>query len=217
MLGLSLSPKVAVAGAAGLLLLAGAGTGLGLWLHSRPVLHIGSSAQECLNAPDHLASLFSDDPNTLIRLSNLDYSDIKVLRIEPASDLPGMFESLLALSSDSRRLAYVTADDEQMDNARISFLEVQSPDPPHLVVSLPRGLTPVRPAWSPDQSQLAYVVGRPAANGQPAGFEVWSARTDLSLPPQKVADLPLSVFAQGHSASLCFTPSGQVGLLQGLE
>jgi Peptidase_C39 like family len=215
---LDLSRRTAVVAAIviSLLVLAGAGTGVGLWLHARPVLHIASSAQDCVNAPDHVASLFSDDQNTLIRLSNLDYSDIRVLRVEPANHLPGMFGSLLALTSDSRRLAYVTADDEQMDNSRIQYLDVSNPASPVPLVDLAQGLTPIRPAWSPDNSQLAYVVGRPPADGRPADFEVWSARTD-GTPPQKVTDLPLDVFARGHSASLCFTPSGQIGLLQGVE
>jgi hypothetical protein len=214
---LDLSRRTAVVAAAGVLLaLLGAGTGVGLWLHARPVLHIASSAQDCVNAPDHVASLFSDDQNTLIRLSNLDYSDIRVLRVEPANHLPGMFGSLLALTSDSRRLAYVTADDEQMDNSRIQYLDVSNPAAPVPLVDLAQGLTPIRPAWSPDNSQLAYVVGRPPADGRPAGFEVWSARAD-GTPPQRVTDLPLDVFARGHSASLCFTPSGQIGLLQGVE
>src|SRR6266536_5736978 len=121
MRGLTLTRTTSAAAAAGVLLLAGAGTGVGLWLHARPVLHVASSAQECINAPDHVASLFSDDQNTLIRISNLDYSDLHVLRVEPAASLPGMFDSLLALSSDSRRLAYVTANDELMNGARIQY------------------------------------------------------------------------------------------------
>ncbi len=217
MRGLDLPPKVLAASAAGALVLLASVGGLGLWLHARPVLHLASSAQECLNAPDHLATLFSDDQNTLIRVSNLDYSNLRVLRVEPAASLPGMFDSLLALSSDSRRLAYVTASDELMDDARIQYLDVASPDPPHVMVQLPTGLAPVRPAWSPGEDQLAYVVGHPASGSKSAGFEVWSVRADASLPAQKVSELPLDVFARGHSASLCWTPGGQIGLLQGVE
>src|SRR5215467_12327441 len=125
-----------IAAVCGLLLVVGTVTGVGLWLHARPVFHVASTAHECINAPDHVASLFSDDQNTVIRLSTLDYSDTRILRTEPASSLPGMFDSLLALSDDSRRLAYVTADDEQMDNARILYLDVDSPSVPHLLVSL---------------------------------------------------------------------------------
>jgi hypothetical protein len=218
MLGLELSRRVlAIAAGGGLLAVAGVGAGIGIYLHSKPVLHIASSAEECINAPDHIASLYSDDENTLIRLSDLDWSNLQTLRVEPASSLPGMFDSLLALSSDSKRLAYVTASSEQMDGARLLYIDTASPDPPHLVTQIASGLTPVRPAWSPDASVIAYVIGRPPAAGKPAGFEVWSARADAALPPQKVADLPLDVFARGHSASLCWTPSGQIGLLQGVE
>src|SRR5205085_1127491 len=110
----------------------------------------------------------------------------------------------------------VTADDEQMDNARIQYLDVASPDTPVGLVDIDHGLAPVRPAWSPDESQLAYVVGRAPAADRPAGFEVWSVGTS-GTPAQMVADLPLDVFTRGHQASLCFTPGGQIGLLQGVE
>ncbi|HEY4028450.1 MAG TPA: C39 family peptidase, partial [Candidatus Dormibacteraeota bacterium] len=214
---LVLTRTAAIAAAVAVVLLAGAGAGVGLWLHARPVLHIASSAQECISAPDHVASLFSDDQNTLIRISNLDYSDLHVLRIEPASSLPGMFDTLLALSGDSRLLAYVTATDELMNGARLQYLDVASPQAPHLVADIARGLAPVRPAWSPGGDQLAYVVGRAPSGGAPAAFEVWSARGDASQPPQKVSELPVDVFARGHSASLCWTAAGQIGLLQGVE
>jgi hypothetical protein len=217
MRGLVLTRTTVLAAAGGILVgLAGVG-GVGYLLHARPVLHVASSAQECVNAPDHVASLFSDDENTLIRISNLDYSDLHVLRVEPAATLPGMFDALLALSSDSRRLAYVTASDELMNDARIQYLDVGSPDSVHALVQVPGGLAPVRPAWSPGGDQLAYVTGHPLSAFRPAGFEVWTVRADGSVPPQKVADLPLDVFAQGHSASLCFTAGGQIGLLQGVE
>ncbi|TMC11746.1 MAG: hypothetical protein E6J41_05115 [Chloroflexi bacterium] len=217
MRGLALNRSTALAATGGILLaLAGAG-GVGYVLHMRPVLHVASTAQECVNAPDHLATLFSDDQNTLIRLSNLDYSDLRVLRTEPAATLPGMFNSLLALSSDSRRLAYVTADNELMDGARIQYVDVASPGTVHPLVQLTSGLAPVRPAWSPNADTLAYVVGRPLSAFRAAGFEVWTVRSDGSMPPQRVTDLPLDVFAHGHSASLCFTAAGQIGLLQGVE
>jgi hypothetical protein len=217
MRGLVLTRTTVLAAAGGILVgLAGVG-GVSYLLHARPVLHVASSAQECVNAPDHVASLFSDDENTLIRISNPDYSNLRVLRVEPAATLPGMFDALLSLSSDSRRLAYVTASDELMNDARIQYVDVGSPDTVHPLVEVPGGLAPVRPAWSPRGDQLAYVIGHPLSAFRPAGFEVWTVRADGSVPPQKVADLPLDVFAQGHSASLCFTSAGQIGLLEGVE
>ena len=203
--------------AAGGILVGVAGVGADVLLHARPVLHVASSAQECVNAPDHVATLFSDDQSTAIRISNLDYTDLRVLRVEPAATLPGMFNSLLALSGDSRRLAYVTADDELMDNARIQYIDVGGPATVHPLAQVHRGLAPVRPAWSPQADELAYVIGRPLSAFRPAGFEVWTVRADGRQAPQKVTDLPLDVFAHGHSASLCFTAAGQVGLLEGVE
>src|SRR5207245_10751362 len=100
----------------------------------------------------------------------------------------GMCGSRLALPGNCGRLAYVTADDELMDGARIQYLDVASPQAPHELADVPQGLAPVRPAWSPDATQLAYVIGRAPADGRPAAFEVWSARSDGSLPPQKVSE-----------------------------
>jgi len=217
MRALALTRTTVLAAAGGILVgLAGVG-GVSFVLHSRPVLHVASSAQECVTAPDHVASLFSDDENTLIRISNLDYSNLHVLRVEPAATLPGMFDALLSLSTDSGRLAYVTASDELMADARIQYLDVASPGTVHPLVQVTSGLAPVRPAWSPGGEQLAYVIGHPLSAFRPAGFEVWTVRANGTVPPQKVADLPLDVFAQGHTASLCFTSGGQIGLLQGVE
>src|SRR2546429_5537819 len=124
------SPKVALA-IAGALVVALGGGSLAYWVHAHPPVQLVSSAQECLSAPDHVASLFSDDQNTLIRYSKLDYSDVRVLRVEPSASLPGMFDALLALSGDSSRLAYVTAGDELMDDARLWWIDVSQPADRH--------------------------------------------------------------------------------------
>ncbi len=146
--------------------------GAGLWLHYRPVVEVATSARGCGAAPDHVASLFSDDETTLIRLGGQDAGEPRVLRVEPASVLPGMFSSLLALSADSRLLAYVTASSEMMDDAHIWYVDVGRPGDRRALADVKSGLTPVRPAWSPDGGQLAYVVGqsstsRPASTLRP--------------------------------------------------
>ena len=41
-------------------------------------------------------------------------------------------------------------------------------------VQVHSGLAPVRPAWSPQADELAYVIGRPLSAFRPAGFEVWT-------------------------------------------
>ena len=57
---------------------------------------MSTAAQTCANEPTKLASLFSDDQNTMIRLSNPDLSDLRVLRTEPANVMPGMFDAAIA-------------------------------------------------------------------------------------------------------------------------
>src|SRR5439155_5609974 len=210
------SPKMALAVAGAVLAVALGGGGLAYWVRAHPPVQLVSSAQECLSAPDHVASLFSDDQNTLITYSGLDYSNVQVLRVEPSSTLPGMFDALLALSGDSSKLAYVTAGNELMDDAHLWWIDVKQPADRHNAADVAQGLAPVRPAWSPDGSQLAYVVGRAPA-GQAAGFQVWAARADGSQPPRKVSDLPANVFARGHTASLCWTANDKVGIVQGVE
>src|SRR5437016_12210717 len=200
----------------GALVVALGGGGLAYWVRAHPPVQLVSSAQECLSAPDHVASLFSDDQNTLITYSGLDYSNVQVLRVEPSSTLPGMFDSLLALSGDSSKLAYVTAGNELMDDAHLWWIDVKQPADRHDAADVTQGLAPVRPAWSPDARQLAY-VGRPPTASQRAGFEVWAARTDGSQPPRKVSDLAANVLARGHTASLCWTANDKVGVLLGVE
>ena len=143
----------------GALVVALGGGGLAYWVHAHPPVQLVSSAQECLSAPDHVASLFSDDQNTLIRYSKLDYSDVRVLRVEPSSSLPGMFDALLALSGDSSKLAYVTAGNELMDDAHLWWIDVARPGEHHDVADVAQGLAPVCPVWLPDVRQLVYVVG----------------------------------------------------------
>lgn len=179
----------------------------------RGLLQPASAAEQCARPAPLTPTLFSDDRWTTIQLSSPDLSNPQVLRAEPSRTLPGMFSTLLALSSDAKRLAYVTANDELMDDAHIWSLDVGHPEVPHAVAAVPRGLTPVRPAWSADGSRLAFVIGRPAEGLKAAHFELWEARADALAPPVKRADVAPSTFGTGQPMSLCWTASDQIGAL----
>src|SRR5689334_15642028 len=95
-------------------------------------------------APSVQASRFSDDRNTPILLSQQGVAQ-RILRTEPASVLPGMFDALLAISRDGHKLAYVTARDEIMDDAHLYAFDVDHPDQRAEVAAVPQGLWPLRP------------------------------------------------------------------------
>ena len=182
-------------------------------LATRPHVAVAGNAQRCVNQPIKLASLFSDGQTTMIRLSNTDYSNLQVLRTEPANVLPGMFEALMSLSADSTRLAYVTAADEVLNDAHIEYIDPASPANRIDLAAVPKGLWTVQPAWSGDNKKLAFVTLDQSA-GAPGQFELMVA--DTSVQPTKVgvqADLVADNFTNGHSATLCWTKDGRVVLI----
>ena len=179
---------------------------------SRPHVTVGSNAQQCAGQPAKLATLFSDGQTTMIRLSNPDFTDMSVLRTEPANVLPGMFESLMALSSDSSKLAYVTATDEGLDDAHLKLIDTGNPGNAIDLAAVPKGLWTATPAWSGDGKKLAFV--RLDSSTSPGDFQLWVA--DTSTQPATVAeqtDLVADNFTNGHSASICWTSDNRVVLI----
>jgi len=191
------------------LLVGAAGIGGYELLSAKPHVNVGSNAQDCTSRPSKLATLFSDGQTTMIRLSNPDYTNMSVLRTEPANVLPGMFQSLMAVSPDSSKLAYVTATDELLDNAHIEAIDVANPGAKIDLATVPKGLWTTAPAWSADGTKLAFV--RIDASVKPAGFQLWVA--DMSTQPATVAeqtDLSSDNFTGGHASSLCWTSDNRV-------
>ena len=205
-------PGWAAIGGVAVLLVGAIGIGGYVLVASKPHVTVGSSAQRCAAQPTKVASLFSDGQTTMIRLSNPDYTDMSILRTEPANVLPGMFQSLLALSSDSSRLAYVTATDDGLHNAHLKLIDVANPGSATDLAAVPKGLWTTTPAWSGDGKRLAYV--QLDATTSPAGFQLWVA--DTSTQPATVAeqtDLVADNFTNGHSASICWTSDNRVVLI----
>jgi len=209
---LSRWPGWAIVGAVALVIVGSvAYAGVSLGKHGN--VAVVSGAQHCASQPTKLASLFSDGETTMIRLSNPDYTDMRVLRTEPANVLPGMFDALLSLSGDSSRLAYVTAANELMDDAHLEYIDVTNPSARVDLGTVSKGFWVVRPAWSPDNKTLAYV--RLDQNGGSAGqFELWQA--DTSTQPATLtleSDINPENFTGGRSSTICWTASKRVVLV----
>jgi hypothetical protein len=161
------------------------------------------AGHECGAQPSTRASLFSDDSVTQIRLSTQDLGSIRVLREERAEELPGMFDSLLALSDDGSRLAYVTARNPFMDEARIWAIDVARPGLPTEAVRVPSGLWPLRPAWSADKRRIAFVTVEDT--GSAGRFRLWSA--DLggrAAPPTMIGEVAADRFTRGRPSAICW-------------
>jgi len=206
-------PVWALGGGIAVVLAGAIGVGGYALVASRPHVLVTTSAQECVNQPHKLASLFSDGVTTMIRLSNPDYSDMQVLRTEPANKLSGMFDPLLSLSGDGKRLAYVTASDELLDDAHIQYVDVASPGTPTELAAIPSGLWVIKPAWSPDNKRLAFIK-LIQTSGAPDQFELWTS--DISTQPattSKLADVLTDNLTNGNSASLCWLATGGVVLV----
>lgn len=154
------------------------------------------------------ASLFGGDVATAIRISGANPGTWQTLRTEPAKVLPAMFDALLAVSPDSKRLEYVTARNELMDDAHLYSIDVASPDQRHDLATVATGLWPIRPAWSQDGSRVAYVT---AADDSASVFQVWSADPATGR-ASVLEELPRQAFLPPAQPSLCWTSAGTVTL-----
>lgn len=169
-----------------------------------------SMAQACVQTSNLVPTLVGDDTTTQIRLSTPDLRSQRVLRTEPAGRLPAMFESLLSVSPDGSRLAYVTADDEQMNNASLLFIDVAHPEAAHVIATEAFGMLPIRPVWSPSGDQLAFVVLR---SGQGTVKYNVLAASATGGPVLNIASLPPDAFISLESNALCVTPTGSVSVV----
>ncbi len=91
-----------------------------------------------------------------------------VAETEQADKLPGIFASLVTVSPDGRRIAYVTATDLAMNDARIWVKNLDTDQAPIASIPITSGLWPVAPVWSANGEKLAFVVRHPtpiAASG----------------------------------------------------
>ncbi|MGI8857199.1 MAG: transglycosylase SLT domain-containing protein, partial [Thermomicrobiales bacterium] len=209
--------------------LAGAAVGLvliaaviGVLIHNRgsgdgSTTPAGPVGTPCTDSPTKLATLFSDNSLTAIRLSDEDTTNLQVLQTEQARILPPLYEPLLALSGDASRLAYVTASNESMDDAHLWYLTVASPNQATELASISQGFWNVKPAWSPDNKQLAFLRlnTQSAAQGK-TELELWIAEvggqahkvnlpTDLLRPDDFTANPTLPLCWAADNKTVIFT------------
>ncbi len=177
----------------------------------------GPVGDACAGLAGKVVSLFSDDTMTAIRLSNPDLSDMQILRTERADVMPGLYAPLLALSGDNSRLAYVTAANEAMDDAHLWSIDVANPGQRTQLAAIPRGFWPVRPAWSPDNRQLAFLQLDPqkAAQNQ-TQLQLWIAEIGgqahkIDVPPNL---LQPEDFARNPTLPLCWAADNKTVIFQ---
>jgi hypothetical protein len=177
----------------------------------------GPVGDVCAGPAGKVASLFSDDTMAAIRLSNPDLSDMRILRTERADSMPGLYAPLLALSGDDSRLAYVTAANEAMDDAHLWYIDVANPGQRTQLAAIPRGFWAVRPAWSPDNRQLAFLQLDPqkAAQNQ-TQLQLWIAEIGgqahkIDVPPEL---LQPEGFARNPALPLCWAADNKTVIFQ---
>jgi hypothetical protein len=105
---------------------------------------------------------------------------------EPFAVMPApMFEKFVALSPDGRQVAYVTADDLMMRNARLWLVDADGANR-RLLATFPRDFWVAPLAWAPDSRRLAFV-----RVGQDDGLELWALDTRTGAQSLVLADSPL--------------------------
>ncbi len=123
--------------------------------------------------------------------------------LAPSDKLPGLFSNLLSVSPDGKKLAYVTAANEAMDEALIYTIGTNG-GRPQAVANIKSGLWPTRPVWSEDSSQLAYTVLPP--NNTSLELRVVDANggngATLKTPPQLT---PQQFYGSPNRDIICWT------------
>jgi len=173
----------------------------------------------CGKPSTQVASLLSDDTTTAIRLSNPDFSDMRVLHTEPAAVLPGLFDSLLSLSDDNSRIAYVTANNESMDEAHLWTISATAPGQPQELAHVSTGFWAVRPAWSPDNQQVAFLALDPTLAAQhKTQLVLWIAGPNGQL--RQLSNLPQlrpEDFYGDHKTPMCWAADNRTLIFDGVQ
>ncbi len=181
-----------------------------------------SWAKTCGGKSTKEASLYAREDVTEIRLSNADQTNVQVLRTEPASILPALFDPLLALSAPENeseaRLAYVTAANEMLDNAHVWYIDISDKKKErHKLADVPVGLWTVQPVWSHDNKSLAFVrLNQDLAVQNRTQLELWVV--EIGGKPRRIAGLPELKLGQflDHPVSLCWALDNRTLIFQDL-
>ena len=113
------------------------------------------------------------------------HTRVQVAR-EPFAVMPSpMFEKFVALSPDGRRVAYVTADDLMMRNARLWLVDAEGTNRRPLM-TFPRDFWVAPLVWAPDSQRLAFVRVGPGDR-----LELWTLDTRTGVQSLAIADSSL--------------------------
>ncbi|MDB5082707.1 MAG: hypothetical protein JWP00_4631, partial [Chloroflexi bacterium] len=140
---------------------------------------------------------------------------------EQADRLPGIFASLVSISPDGRRIAYVTASNLAMDDARIWIKNLDTDQQPIASIPITSGLWPVAPVWSSNGEKLAYVVRRPTpkvdtgttgvtvtlASGTPAAASITGTNNVAPTTAAAAAAAATATLAPGQTPGVPINPS----------
>ncbi|MGH2557690.1 MAG: TolB family protein, partial [Thermomicrobiales bacterium] len=104
--------------------------------------------------PGAMATMRYEDGDVVLYARGVDgsWAEIKPLNQDEA---PGQFAKFAATSPDRRLVSYVKADDQLMNNARITVVDIATGEERDLA-TIPAGFFPATPVWSPDASRLAF-------------------------------------------------------------
>ncbi len=115
------------------------------------------------------AAVFSNNFSTSVYVSERPGGEptLKVAT-ESTQRFPGLFASLISVSGDGRRLVYVTANNEALDDAKLVLVELEDRQrQPQVIATIPSGLWPTAPVWSANGEKLVFVQRTAGANTTP--------------------------------------------------
>ncbi len=173
---------------------------------------------ECGPAATRKISVVSNDETTTIGVGaaggSLQFKDgvlpFQTVATLKASEMPGIFASLVSVSPDGRRLAYVTSDTRSagltLNGASIWVVDFDvSPPKTRQVATIPSGFWPIAPLWSPNGETLAYFQRAEANKAAPPTVNVTVPVTATIAAPALATTLPgkLDIFTAqiGDSSS----------------
>ncbi len=139
---------------------------------------------------------------------------------EDINRLPGIFASLISVSPDGKRLAYLTADDTSMHKAQLWIATTGVFNKKVLIAGVDDGFWPSRPLWSPDGKLLSYVKRGTAANT--GNLELWTVgvadtekkQVQLKTPPTLI---PGAFYGDSGNGPVCWSRDGARLIVAGIQ
>lgn len=127
-----------------------------------PLIYKQTYAADCAPISLRNVNVLSNGTTTNVLVSGRNGAQPYAAAVtEQADKLPGIFGSLVSISPDGRRIAYVTASDLALNDARIWIKNLDTDQAPIASIPITSGLWPVAPVWSANGEKLAYVVRHP--------------------------------------------------------